>query len=251
MHPQRTFILMVATLLIQPGPIEAQQLRRPQSQPGGGHEHDGHQHGTFQGRGIADVMSYLGADWLLRPTRQREEQPEKMIEALEIAPGSIVADVGAGVGYHSLILARKVGSEGIVYATDVQPQMLNMLIERVEAAGVDNVVPVLCSHNYTGLPPGHVDLALMVDVYHEAADPEALLRGLRRALKPEGRLVLVEFRGEDPSVPIKPDHKMTVAQVRKEVEPRGFRLQQRHDFLPWQHILIFEKTDEDQAPEPR
>lgn len=245
-------MILLVLLLFKASPTDAQQIRRPQS----GSQHDGHQHQhgrTFEGREIADVMSYLGADWLLRPTRQREEQPEKMIEALEIAPGAVVADVGAGVGYHSLILARQVGPKGVVYATDVQPQMLAMLVERAEAAKVENVVPVLCTQTYTGLPPESIDLALMVDVYHEASDPPSLLQGLRKALKPGGRLVLVEFRGEDPSVPIKPDHKMTASQVRKEVEPQGFQFQKRHDFLPWQHILIFEKDGEDQGQvqEPR
>ncbi|CAN5644854.1 class I SAM-dependent methyltransferase [soil metagenome] len=248
MRLQRLPMIVLALLILKASLADAQQVRRPQSGP----QHDGHQHGrTFEGREIADVMSYLGADWLLRPTRQREEQPEKMIEALEIAPGAVVADIGAGVGFHSLILARKVGPTGIVYATDVQPQMLAMLVERAEAAKVDNVVPVLCTQTYTGLPPESIDLALMVDVYHEASDPSGLLQGLRKALKPGGRLVLVEFRGEDPSVPINPDHKMTAAQVRKEVEPQGFQLQKRHDFLPWQHILIFEKNAEDQAEPSR
>lgn len=193
------------------------------------------------GRPIADVMSFMGADWLMRESRTQEEQPERMLDALEVKPGMTVADVGSGVGYHSLPLASRVGPEGVVYATDIQPQMLRMLVDRAEKAGVDNVVPVLCSQNYTGLPPGSVDLILMVDVYHEMSNPDASLLGFQKALKPGGRLVLVEFRAEDPRVPIKPEHKMSVDQVRKEIEPLGYQFQKLHDFLPWQHIIIFQK----------
>lgn len=200
--------------------------------------------GRHMGRRIADVMSYLGADWLLRDTRTEEEQPELMLDALEIKPGMTVADVGAGVGFHSVKLAGRVGEAGVVYATDVQPQMLVQLIARAQKAGVSNVVPVLCTQTYTGLPPGSVDLILMVDVYHEMSNPEAALAGLKQALKPGGRLVLVEFRGEDPQVPIKPEHKMTVDQVRMEIEPQGLRFRKLHDFLPWQHVIEFEKPAE-------
>jgi SAM-dependent methyltransferase len=146
-------------------------------------------------------MSYLGADWLVRATREAEEQPEAMLDALKIAPGSTVADVGAGVGYTSLRLARRVGPEGTVLATDVQPQMVRMLKANAQAAGVRNVRPILCTPTDPKLPEGQVDLVLMVDVYHECSDPEATLRGVRRALKPGGRLVLVEFRGEGPRRP--------------------------------------------------
>jgi ubiquinone/menaquinone biosynthesis C-methylase UbiE len=199
------------------------------------------QDGTYQGRFIAQVMSYLGADWLVRDSRVAEEQPDKMLAALEIQKGMTVADVGAGVGYHSLKLARLVGPSGTVYATDIQPQMIRMLKSRLAASKLRNVKPVLCTQDDPKLPEGAVDLILMVDVYHEMSNPEPSMKALKRALKPGGRLVLVEFRGEDPEVPIKPEHKMTVAQVRKEIEPLGFRLAVKHDFLPWQHILVFEK----------
>lgn len=197
--------------------------------------------GTYMGRPIADVMSWQGAEWLFRDTRVDEEQPEAMLDALEIQPGMTVADVGAGAGYHTVRLARRVGEKGVVLATDVQPQMIAMLKDNVRDAGARNVRPLLCTQRDTKLPAAEVDLILMVDVYHECSDPEGTLDGMFAALKPGGKLVLVEFRGEDPDVPIKPEHKMTLAQVRREVEPRGFAFKTSHEFLPWQHVIVFEK----------
>jgi ubiquinone/menaquinone biosynthesis C-methylase UbiE len=198
----------------------------------------------YMGRPIADVMTFHGADWLVRPEREQEEQPEAMLDALKIAAGATVADVGAGVGYTSLKLARRVGPTGTVYATDVQPEMLRMLVDNARAAGIRNVKPIRCTTVDPKLPEGQLDLILMVDVYHECSDPEATLQGLRKALKPGGRLVLVEFRAEDPDVPIKPEHKMTLAQVRRELEPQGFTFKESLEFLPWQHVIIFEKSAE-------
>jgi ubiquinone/menaquinone biosynthesis C-methylase UbiE len=203
--------------------------------------------GVYMGRQIADVMSWQGAEWLFRETRIDEEQPEAMLDALKIPQGAVVADVGAGAGYHSIRLARRVGPKGIVLAADVQPEMLRMLKANAREAGVTNIRPVLCTQADTKLPDGKVDLILMVDVYHECTEPDVVLRGMRKALKPGGRLVLVEFRGEDPDVPIKPEHKMMLAQVRKEVEPQGFVFKESLEFLPWQHVIIFEKP----AKEPR
>jgi protein-L-isoaspartate O-methyltransferase len=199
---------------------------------------------TYMGREIAEIMSFAGAEWLVRPERIEEEQPERMLESLELKPGMVVADVGAGVGYHSLLMARMVGPKGVVIATDVQPQMLSMLRANARQAGVRNIKTVLCNQDDPGLPEAAVDLILMVDVYHECSDPVATLKGLHEGLKPGGRLVLVEFRAEDPAVPIKPEHKMTVEQVRKEIEPEGFTFKEVLDFLPWQHIIIFEKLAE-------
>lgn len=225
--------------------VLAQSPRAGLQRPARGldHDHD-HADGTYKGRRIADVMGFGGADWLLRDTRIQEEQPDRMLDALNLNPGMTVADVGAGVGYHSLKIADRVGPEGLVYATDLQPQMLWMLIDRTQKARVTNIVPVLATPTYTGLPAGQIDLILMVDVYHEIPTPEPALAAFRQALKPGGRMVLVEYRGEDPTVPIKPLHKMTEAQVRGEVEPMGFRFVANPDFLPWQHILIFEKPAE-------
>jgi ubiquinone/menaquinone biosynthesis C-methylase UbiE len=200
--------------------------------------------GFYMGRPIADVMSWQGAEWLLRETRIEEEQPEAMLNALKVPRGATVADVGAGVGYHSIRLARKVGPQGTVYATDVQPEMLRMLRDNARAARVTNIKPVRANQADTGLPERAIDLVLMVDVYHECSDPEATLQGLLAALKPRGRLVLVEFRGEDPEVPIKPEHKMTLEQVRREVEPQGFTFKESLEFLPWQHVIIFEKPED-------
>jgi ubiquinone/menaquinone biosynthesis C-methylase UbiE len=196
------------------------------------------------GRPVAEVMSWLGAEWLVRPEREVEEEPERMLDALEIQPGMTVADVGAGVGYTTMRIARRVGAAGRVLATDVQPQMINLLKGNLKQARVRNVTPILCTPDDPKLPAGEVDLVIMVDVYHECSHPEETLAGIRKALKPGGRLVLVEFRAEDPEVPIKPEHKMSVEQARAEVEPQGFRLRKLHDFLPWQHILEFEKVAE-------
>ena len=187
----------------------------------------------------APPMSYLGADWLTRPERIEEEQPDKMLDALRIRPGMVVADIGAGVGYHAFRMAERVGPEGRVYATDIQEEMLVILKKSARERGVKNVIPVLSGEVSTGLPAGSVDLVLMVDVYHELSEPERFLSALKVALKPGARVALVEFRGEDPSVPILEEHKMTAAQVVKELSASGFRLVERHDFLPWQHILIF------------
>jgi protein-L-isoaspartate O-methyltransferase len=198
--------------------------------------------GTFEGRTIAPTMSHLGADWLTRPERITEEDPDALHAALAVRPGQTACDVGAGNGYHTVRLARSVGPRGRVVASDLQPEMLELLRERVAAEGLANVVPVAATDGDPGLPAGGCDLILLVDVYHELAAPEAALAAMRAALAPGGRIALVEFRGEDPEVPIKPEHKMTVAQVRRELEPRGFRLAQQFDGLPWQHLLVFERT---------
>jgi ubiquinone/menaquinone biosynthesis C-methylase UbiE len=193
------------------------------------------------GRQIAAVMSWQEFGWLFRETRIEEEQPEAMLDALEIPKGATVADVGAGAGYHSIRLARRVGNKGTVLATDIQPEMIRMLQANARNAGVSNIKSILASQSDPKLPESKVDLILMVDVYHECSDPETTLRGLWKALKPGGRLVLVEFRAEDPDVPIRPEHKMTVEQVRLELEPRGFVFKDLVKILPWQHVIIFEK----------
>lgn len=187
----------------------------------------------------APVMSYLGADWLTRAERIAEEQPEVMLDALRIVPGMQVADIGAGVGYHALRISPRVGAAGKVHATDLQPEMLELLVAAVREAGLRNVEAVRSSDRATGLPDATIDLALMVDVYHELAEPAAFMRDLRRAMAPGGRIALVEFRGEDPDVPIKEEHKMTVAQVDAELEAHGLTRCERHDLLPWQHLLVY------------
>ena len=195
--------------------------------------------GAQQQRKPAPVMTWQGADWLVRPERIKEERPDEMLAALDIRPGSVVADVGAGVGYHVVRLAGIVGPAGRVIANDIQPEMLEMLGDNVKRMGLTNVDVVLGDVDDPKLPEGKVDLVLMVDVYHEFSDPAAMMTKIKKALKPGGRVVLVEFRKEDPKVPIQPLHKMSAPEVRAELEPLGFRFQKLLDFLPWQHILIF------------
>jgi len=190
------------------------------------------------GREIAPVMGVGGAGWLERPEREAEEEPARAIEALDIKPGMTVADIGAGSGYYTVRLARKVGADGKVYATDIQVGMLSIIQRRAAMEKLTNVVPVLGAADDPKLPPGWVDLALMVDVYHELAAPQAFVRRLREALKPDGRLVLIEFRKEDPRVPIKEEHKMSVAEVRQELSADGYAIDRVIDVLPWQHIIV-------------
>ena len=189
------------------------------------------------GRKIAGVMGMSGADWLVRPEREAEEQPEKALDALNLKPGMVVADIGAGVGYMSLRMARR-GSSGKVYANDLQPEMLDQLRENAAKAKITNVVTVLGDVADPKLPANTMDLVLLVDVYHEFSQPQQMLRKIRETLKPDGRLVLLEYRAEDPNVPIIAEHKMTVAQVKTELEAEGFVLQPVIETLPRQHILI-------------
>jgi len=186
-------------------------------------------------------MSAAGADWLVREDREKYEQPEKVLDALQLTPQMTIADIGAGVGYFSLRISLRV-PQGRVLAVDVQPEMIELLRKNIRQANRSNIEPILSTETDPDLSPMSVDLALMVDVYHELQYPEEMVAGIRRALKPSGRLVLVEYRGEDPQVPIKPEHKMTAKQVLNEIEPMGFHLKDRFDFLPWQHILVFEKN---------
>lgn len=190
------------------------------------------------GRVIAPTMSVLGAPWLDRPERESEELPARAIEALRLRRGMVVADVGAGSGYYTVRLSRAVGRDGRVVATDVQPGMLDLIRRKVEREKLTNVELVLGGVDDPNLPAGTFDLILLVDVYHELAAPQAFVRTLKTALKPDGRLVLIEFRGEDPAVPIQPLHKMTVAQVREELAADGFAIERVLDVLPWQHIIV-------------
>ena len=191
------------------------------------------------GRQIAGVCGFGGCEtWLERPEREQEENPEGALDALKLKPGMVVADVGAGTGYMSLKMARRVGSTGKVYAEDVQPEMLQKVRENAAKAKAANVVTVQGSYTDPMLPRGQIDLILLVDVYHEFSEPQKMLRGIREALKPDGRLVLLEYRKEDPSIPIRVEHKMTVAEVKTELEAEGFKLSQVIETLPRQHILI-------------
>jgi ubiquinone/menaquinone biosynthesis C-methylase UbiE len=191
------------------------------------------------GRVYAQTMGVQGAPWLDRPERDREEDPDLAIRLLRIQKGSTVADVGAGSGNITVRLARAVGPTGKVYANDIQPGMLEILQKNVARARLTNVVPVLGAIDDPKLPAESIDLAIMVDVYHEFSEPQRMLQRLREALKPGGRLVLLEYRAEDPDVPILREHKMTKAQVKLEVEHEGFKQSRVFDDLPWQHLFVF------------
>jgi ubiquinone/menaquinone biosynthesis C-methylase UbiE len=193
--------------------------------------------GTYAGRPIAQTMSYLGADWLDRPDREAHEQPEVVLDALKLAPDSIAADVGAGTGYFTVRIAKRVVQ---VHATDLQPEMLKLLEQRLANEHVTNVVTHPATDHDAGLPAACCDLVLMVDVYHELSDPPGVVGSIRRALRPHGRLVLVEYRGEDPAVAIKPEHKMTLPQIKKELDGLGFHFVESLEMLPDQRVVIFE-----------
>jgi precorrin-6B methylase 2 len=196
------------------------------------------------GRRIAPVMGVGGADWLDRGEREMEEHPDAALDAIGLKPGMMVADVGAGTGYMTLRMATRVGPTGKVYANDVQPEMLRRLRQNAAKDKLTNIETVLGTESDPKLPAGKLDLILMVDVYHELSQPQKMLRKMREALNPDGRLVLLEYRKEDPSIPIRPEHKMSVQEVKTEVEAEGFRLDQVIETLPRQHILILRKTSE-------
>ena len=185
------------------------------------------------GRIFAPVMGVGGASWLERPEREDEEAPSKALDALELKPGMVVADIGAGSGYYSSRIAKRVGPTGRVYATDIQPGMIALLDRRIKSEGLSNVTTVLGGMDDPKLPPASIDLAIMVDVYHELQEPQIFLQLLKEAFRPGGRLVLLEFRKEDPKVPILEVHKMSVAVAKQEVEAHILFLQANFaDALP-------------------
>jgi len=193
------------------------------------------------GRRYAGVMGVGGAPWLERSEREDEERPKAAVRLLNLKPGMIVGDVGAGSGYYTELLAKQVGPTGKVYATDIQPGMIELLHQRIGRAKLTNVEALLSTATESRLPDTTLDMIILVDVYHEFSDPQQTLRQLKAALKPGGLLVLFEYRKEDPSVPIRPEHKMSVAEVRAELEPEGFRFEKVLPDLPWQHMLFFRK----------
>jgi ubiquinone/menaquinone biosynthesis C-methylase UbiE len=193
----------------------------------------------ISGRRFAPVMGYQGADWLERSERDEEEAPDIALNVLKIPKGASVADIGAGSGFITERLSARVGPTGRVFANDLQPQMLQILGRRLAQRKITNVTLVQGTVDDPKLDPASVDLEIMVDVYHELSQPQAMLRRLRAALKPGGRLVLLEYRKEDPTVPIKFEHKMSVAEAKLELEAEGFTLAKVDEALPRQHILIF------------
>lgn len=193
------------------------------------------------GRQIAPVMGMSGADWLDREERAKEEHPDDALAALDLKPGMAVGDVGAGTGYYSIRIAKRILPGGVVYANDIQTEMLQRLREHAAAQKVSNIQTILGTESNPMLPPGKLDLVILVDVYHEFSRPQRMLQGIRAGLKPGGRLVLFEYRKEDPAIPIRPEHKMSLAEVKAEVTPEGFRFEKTVETLPWQHIIFFRK----------
>ncbi len=230
------FGIGITILLLSTQTLTAQQesnlTPQPVSQPG-----------WYLGRQIARTMSYHGADWLVRGSREREEQPQKIMDALQVKPGQQVCDYGCGNGFYTLRLAQLVGPKGKVYAVDIQQEMLDILATRYEPRGIRNIHPVLATDKDPQLPAGKLDLLLMVDVYHELSYPSEVLRAIHKNLKPNGTIALVEYREEDPTVPIKPLHKMSQPQALKELTANGFKLVRQFDGLPWQHVFFFARDD--------
>jgi ubiquinone/menaquinone biosynthesis C-methylase UbiE len=199
---------------------------------------------SYFGREISQIMGHQGAAWLERRTRVAEERPDRVVDGMELALDAQVADIGAGTGYFTFRIAEAV-PKGRVYAVDVQPEMLEVLRKRIERRAITNVTPVLGAEDDPKLPSDRLDAVLLVDAYHEFAHPLEMMQGIRRALRPGGRVVLIEYRGEDPRVPIKPLHKMTQAQAITELEAVGLRWVETLDILPTQHFMVFENPAED------
>ena len=198
---------------------------------------------SYLGRVLAKPMSHLGAPWLIRPERDEEERASESFQQLKLTEGMVVCDLGCGNGYWTLPMARDVGAEGRVLAVDIQREMLQKLRERSARFKLKNIEPILGAVNDPRLPKAEVDLVLMVDVYHEFSHPESMLWSIRRSLNPEGVVALLEYREEDPSVPIKPLHKMSKSQIMKEYQANGFKLVREYNKLPWQHLMFFARDD--------
>jgi ubiquinone/menaquinone biosynthesis C-methylase UbiE len=196
----------------------------------------------YMGRQIAQVMSHFGIDWLERQEREQEENTSLLLKNLALKPGMVIADIGAGSGYHSTLLSNMVGN-GKVYAVDVEREMIAFLKDRIKREGKKNILPVLSTEKNVALPANSVDQMLLVDVYHEFSFPYEMVISMLEALKPGGKLVLVEFRAEDPNVPIKTIHKMSERQAVKEFKAAGFTFEKNISNLPWQHCLIFRKPE--------
>ncbi|WP_408648760.1 class I SAM-dependent methyltransferase [Tumidithrix elongata] len=196
----------------------------------------------YQGREIAQVMGHRGAGWLERSQRENEEHSQQVVSALNLKPTDVVADLGAGTGYFSFRIAPLV-PKGKVLAVDVQPEMLEILGYLKAEKGIQNVEPVLGTDKDPNLLPKSVDLVLMVDAYHEFAYPKEMMEGIVKALRPKGRVVFVEYRGENPFIPIKGLHKMTQKQVKQEMRSMGLTWRETKNFLPSQHLIVFEKRD--------
>lgn len=197
----------------------------------------------YMGRRIAQTMHFTGAEWLIRENREQEERCSLLLANLGVKRGMTICDMGCGNGFYSLQLAKMTGDEGHVFGVDIQPEMLKLLNERADAQAVRNVSPILGTFVDPRLPKGKIDLILLVDVYHEFSDPAAMLAAMRESLSPTGLCALVEYRAEDQSVPIKPEHKMTKQQILKEWPANGFKLVKEFEGLPWQHLMFFGRDE--------
>jgi ubiquinone/menaquinone biosynthesis C-methylase UbiE len=240
-HTFRVSILSVATLLLvffftfeqnslaQPPEAKKQSLPPPLE--------------MYMGREIAQTMHYAGAEWLLRNEREREERCSLLLDNLGLKTGMTVCDMGCGNGFYALPIAQLLGAHGRVLAVDIQPEMLDLLRERMEQTNVTNVTPILGSVHDPRLPDRSVDLMLLVDVYHEFSYPEQMLAAIKRSLKPNGVVALVEFRAEDDEVLIKPEHKMSKSQILREFPANGFELVSEFEHLPWQHVMFFRSAE--------
>lgn len=197
----------------------------------------------YKGRRIARTMHFAGAPWLIRENRENEERCSLMLSNLGVKPGMTVCDMGCGNGFYAVQLAKLVGPQGTVLAVDIQPEMLKLLRQRAAQADVKNIKPILGKLYDPKLPEGKVDLILLVDVYHEFSHPERMLKAMRESLSPQGVCALLEYREEDPNVPIKPLHKMSKKQILKEWPTNGFKLVKEFDKLPWQHMMFFARDE--------
>ena len=197
----------------------------------------------YLGRRIAQTMHWMGAEWLTRHEREQEEASELMRKELQLKPGMTVCDMGSGNGYHTIPMAKAVAPGGKTFAVDIQKEMIEFLEMRAKAENISNITPVLNTEDDPKLPAASCDLILLVDVYHEFSKPKEMLAGMKKALKPKGQIVLVEFRAEDETVPIKPEHKMSKDQIMKELTAGGFKLARSFDKLPWQHMMFFEADE--------
>lgn len=239
--PFPNFAPWFAVLSIAAPLIAAAPTTTPRYETKAPHDRDGIGK-VFLGREIAQVMGHQAAGWLERPEREEQERTDLLVQALALKPGQVVADIGAGSGYFSWRFAQLVGEKGKVLAVDIQPEMLELLMAQMRRRGVAGIVePILGAEDDPKLPETSIDLIILIDVYHELEFPFEMTRAMVKALKPGGRLVLVEYRGEDPAVPIKPLHKMTTAQVKKEMAVHPLAFDAAGEMLPQQHLLIFRK----------
>ena len=233
MHILKPFILLFTFLSLSLFSLSQDRYKIKTGDPNGINK-------WYMGRQIAQVMSHYGIDWLERKEREMEENTSQLLKNLGIKSGMLIADIGAGSGYHSALLSKMVGS-GKVFAVDVEPEMITYLNKRIKQEKLSRIVPVLSTEQKVSLPENTIDMMLLVDVYHEFSYPYEMALSMRAALKRGGKLVLVEFRSEDSTVPIKTIHKMSEAQAIKELKAAGFAFDKNIDNLPWQHCMVFTK----------